>query len=257
MSASREKERALSQVTPTKSRAFTLIELLVVVGVIAVLVAILLPVFFAVRERGRRTACLSNLHQLGTALIAYTQDADGFFPVRQADGEDGPDWVDGVEKYVGNADIFQCPSCPVPDIDSKPDPGEPKLIDKGYALNFEISGAYQPGFTRTKPGPLAATADITVPYPTVTVALCEVSFRNGPGEGNTTSFTSVNAPDTELFPGETPFGPLGALRHQGGSNYGFVDGHVRWYRPDQVAGAEVTVDGVLKVNNGSSPTFAR
>lgn len=249
--------RSLSKAALFRCRAFTLTELLVVVGVIAVLVAILLPVLFTIRERGRRAACLSNLHQLDTALLMYTQDEDGFFPMRRADGENGSDWVDGVQKYVGNADVFQCPSCPVPDVYSKPDPGEPKLIDKGYALNFEISGAYRPGSTGVDPGPLAATADMTVPFPTVTVALCEVSFRNGPGKGATTSFTSVNAPGTDLYPGETSFGPLGAVRHQGGSNYGFVDGHTRWYRPDQVAAAEVTVNGVLQVNNGSSPTFAR
>lgn len=66
--------RLSSKATFIRSRAFTLIELLVVLGVIAVLLAILLPVLFAMRERGRRAVCLSNLHQLDTALLMYTQD---------------------------------------------------------------------------------------------------------------------------------------------------------------------------------------
>lgn len=98
-----------------------------------------------------------------------------------------------------------------------------------------------------------------VSFPAVTVSLCEVGYRTGPGKDATSCSTSTNAPDTadNLDPGVTTFGLPGALRHNGGSNYGFVDGHIHWYRPDQVAAAEVTVNGVLQVNNGSSPTFAR
>ena len=100
---------------------------------------------------------------------------------------------------------------------------------------------------------------MTVPFPVTTVALCEVGFRSGPGKDDVSFSTATNTPDTtdDLKLGETCFGPPGALRHQGGSNYAFVDGHVRWYRPDQVAGAEDAVNGVLLGNNGSAPTFAR
>jgi prepilin-type N-terminal cleavage/methylation domain-containing protein/prepilin-type processing-associated H-X9-DG protein len=60
--------------------AFTLVELLIVVGIIAVLIAMLLPVLSKVREQGRQTVCLSNLHQLGAAMISYAADNDGFLP---------------------------------------------------------------------------------------------------------------------------------------------------------------------------------
>ena len=247
----------MSRVTLTKSRAFTLIELLVVLGVIAVLIAILLPVFFAVRERGRRTACLSNLHQLGTALLAYTQDADGFFPVRPADGDGSGDslgWEEGVHAYVGNRDVFHCPSCPLPGLVSGPD-----LTDAGYALNFELYDARRSDATGSDKGPGTPASEIMVPFLSTTVAFCEVGYRTGPEKDSVSYSASTNAPDTrDVFPpGQTRFGPPGALRHQGGSNYGFVDGHVHWYRPDQVTGAEDAVNGVLRGNNGSSPTFAR
>jgi prepilin-type N-terminal cleavage/methylation domain-containing protein/prepilin-type processing-associated H-X9-DG protein len=241
-------------------RAFTLIELLVVLGVIAVLLAILLPVLFSMRERGRRTACLSNLHQLDTALLAYTQDADGFFPTRGANGSGHhSDWTDGVQKHVQEADVFHCPSCPILALISQKEPGEPQDKDGGYSLNFEISGAYTPVPKGVDGGSPIPTADMTVPFPATTVALCEVAFRDGPGKDTVSFSTATDAPDTGdgLESNQTVFGPPGAVRHQGGSNYGFVDGHVHWYRPNQVAGAEDAVNGVLLGNNGSSPTFAR
>jgi prepilin-type N-terminal cleavage/methylation domain-containing protein len=63
-----------------KQRGFTLIELLVVIAIIAILAAILFPVFAQAREAARRASCVSNLRQLGTATMLYTQDYDEMFP---------------------------------------------------------------------------------------------------------------------------------------------------------------------------------
>lgn len=100
-------------------RAFTLIELLVVIAIIAILAAILFPVFAQVREKARETACISNLKQIGLGVTQYAQDFDeslpplvGFDPAGKANNNDGnmARWMDMVYPYVKNTQVFTCPS---------------------------------------------------------------------------------------------------------------------------------------------------
>ena len=94
--------------------AFTLIELLVVIAIIAVLAAILFPVFARARENARRTSCLSNMKQLGLAFIQYSQDYDEMIP-RYQYGSGGPpntqhNWHDAIYPYVKSVQVYNCPS---------------------------------------------------------------------------------------------------------------------------------------------------
>lgn len=112
-----------------KRRGFTLIEVLIVIAIIAVLATILFPVFASVRERGRRTSCLSNLRQLGLAISLYSQDADDVYPNGGSpvdlhtgfwQGVYGGDYWPQVKHmpplqqvmvpYIQSKDIWHCPS---------------------------------------------------------------------------------------------------------------------------------------------------
>jgi prepilin-type N-terminal cleavage/methylation domain-containing protein/prepilin-type processing-associated H-X9-DG protein len=99
-----------------RRHAFTLIELLVVVGIIAILIAILLPTLSRIQEQSRRTACLSNLRQLGSALIMYANANKGRLPNGNPPGiwddYDGANrvMVDFANIYVKSAKAFHCPS---------------------------------------------------------------------------------------------------------------------------------------------------
>jgi prepilin-type N-terminal cleavage/methylation domain-containing protein/prepilin-type processing-associated H-X9-DG protein len=100
---------------------FTLIELLVVIAIIAILAAILFPVFARARENARRTSCLSNLQQIGLGLIQYTQDYDEKITLSwygpRADGLEDSNkttgdykWMDAIYPYVKSEQLFVCPS---------------------------------------------------------------------------------------------------------------------------------------------------
>jgi prepilin-type N-terminal cleavage/methylation domain-containing protein len=115
----------------TQPRGFTLIELLVVVAIIAILAAILFPVFARARESARKTACMSNVGQITRAMLMYAQDNDEKFMAGKDDCAHGPfdSWqqdargIDDyhmqsqwyavlVQPYIKNTDVFHCPSAP-------------------------------------------------------------------------------------------------------------------------------------------------
>jgi prepilin-type N-terminal cleavage/methylation domain-containing protein len=116
--------RRIEMTAPRPAHAgFTLIELLVVIAIIAVLSALIFPVFASARERARMTQCSSNMKQIGTALSQYLQDWDGTYPMNRfptmkaAGPNDGPDlrptwhnWKRALFTYITTKDVFTCPS---------------------------------------------------------------------------------------------------------------------------------------------------
>ena len=158
--------------TSVKANAFTLIELLVVIAIIAILAAILFPVFAQARDKARQTACLSNTKQLGLAMMQYVQDYDETYP--RADyfyPGTGPlpgapstatganynrvnhfHWWVWLYPYTKNTDMLFCPSRPVSDFDQPDEFQTPPVsalslwrdssqIWNGYQLNLSLGGA--------------------------------------------------------------------------------------------------------------------
>ena len=123
-------------------RGFTLIELLVVIAIISILASILFPVFARAREKARQTACLSNVSQLGKALLMYAQDYDECFPPGMAGTMP---WWEEAFPYIRNRQIFQCP--------------DRRDLTIGYGMNFSASGQGQGAFWDTASKILLADAD--------------------------------------------------------------------------------------------------
>jgi prepilin-type N-terminal cleavage/methylation domain-containing protein len=117
------------ETTMRRKHGFTLLELLVVISIIAILAAILFPVFAQARERARASSCASNLQQLGLALHLYAQDYRGYFPPA------ANNFMDPLMPYVKNEQIFVCPSIGLP--------GQPFVNNRGFRV---VTGyLYEPG----------------------------------------------------------------------------------------------------------------
>ena len=129
-----------------RRRGFTLIELLVVIAIIAILAAILFPVFARAREKARQTSCASNLKNLGTAVLMYVQDYDEHFPLAAyaTPTFDVVTWHDLTDPYAKNTAIWHCPSSPL----SKQDGSGKITTHFGYnaryltTITLDIAGSY-------------------------------------------------------------------------------------------------------------------
>jgi prepilin-type N-terminal cleavage/methylation domain-containing protein/prepilin-type processing-associated H-X9-DG protein len=130
-------------------RAFTLVEILVVISIIALLLALLIPAVNRARETARRTSCLSNLRQLGAAMMMYANDNAGAFPNSANNVQQPHDWVywqpgrdrngSPLVQYLGgmfNENLFTCPS------DSADTHPGPLVYPFSYTLNARIGGAF-------------------------------------------------------------------------------------------------------------------
>lgn len=188
-----------------KRRGFTLIELLVVAGIIAILAALLFPVFGAVRENGRRAACQSNLHQIGRAMQQYLQDNDHrYLPSDFPFPQPHP-----LLAYVRDSRVFLCP-----------DISETQRGRLGQQGGVSLDYQYDEFRLLTRPAPYApwyGVSDSAVAHP---AAL----------------WVYKDSTQTQLLwrglPAPCGHRVIGSTLHAGGGDYLFADGHVRWLAPE-------------------------
>ena len=194
-------------------RGFTLIELLVVIAIIAILAAILFPVFARAREKARQTNCLNNLKQIGLAHLMYAQDYDETFLAGRYNAEcifghlhaDGGDnaindyfgWFNHIHPYIMNTQVFECPS----KVPTRCTSGTgPARIDDAYTWNYDGCR-------------LKSLANIRAPSEQMIVMDGRDPFIISSTNLKTTAMAALST---------------GLERHNDGANVVFCDGHAKW-----------------------------
>jgi prepilin-type N-terminal cleavage/methylation domain-containing protein/prepilin-type processing-associated H-X9-DG protein len=227
---------------------FTLIELLVVIAIIALLAAILFPVFARARENARRASCQSNLKQIALGVAQYVQDYDEhyFGPCMDTDGNGSctsatdTGWVTALDPYLKSTQILQCPSERKKQGATAASTGWTDYYVNAYITSNAVGSFYFP------PGRHISTVD----FPSTTILLGDLGDWDIGDSTSTAAFPATAACNTmaelALLPRSTVASD-GSSLHLEGANYAFADGHVKWYKGSTANGS---------CNGGAAPAYS-
>ena len=199
----------------SRKSGFTLIELLVVIAIIAILAAILFPVFARARAKAQANTCLSNVKQLTLGVIMYANDFDERLPAAMSGWAYGPTWKGMIYPYIKNSQLFDCPSYFPKSLSSRSNdtvPGTTTAFPISYAINgcSNICGTppslYAPQYTRYM---------AEIPKPAETLFVLESTSDWSPYWDNPFPVTY----------------PQLVSNHSRQTNYGFLDGHAKSMMP--------------------------
>jgi prepilin-type N-terminal cleavage/methylation domain-containing protein/prepilin-type processing-associated H-X9-DG protein len=254
-----------------KKKGFTLIELLVVIAIIAILAAILFPVFAKAREKARQITCASNEKQLGLGFLQYSQDYDEKWPQMGGNPNGntlGQGWGGQIYSYVKATGVYHCPDDPTTV------PSGTTAYPISYAANLSLLRTDSGGTSDPHPGSSLAVDN----SPSMTVLVSEVSGitanvsatnempdvsqNSSVANGSASVYPFASAMGTEF--GSEATGILGGVastgnytntaRHGTGSNFLMCDGHVKWANGSSVSPGSVAVAPDCNQNNTPSVT---
>jgi prepilin-type N-terminal cleavage/methylation domain-containing protein/prepilin-type processing-associated H-X9-DG protein len=191
-----------------KGRGFTLIELLVVIAIIAILAAILFPVFARARAKARQSSCLSNVKQIGLALMMYAQDNDERYP------RTGGAWWQPLMPYVKNEQVFRTPAY------SDDATASSDYVISGLILHGETMAIFQ--------RPAEQIAIAVRQQGSAFLGYHPWPNDYDPGPPSWTDLSLYSGSGGDWFKAR-----IGHDVHNEGSNYSFMDGHAKWYQWEQ------------------------
>jgi prepilin-type N-terminal cleavage/methylation domain-containing protein len=253
-----------SSLPSSRTSGFTLIELLVVIAIIAILAAILFPVFAQARDKARQTACLSNAKQIGLAVMLYTQDYDELYP-----SIDYSKYLVLILPYSKNEEIWKCPNqsgrYTIPAAANAYSPPVTRDIDISWGGNGNVFGGWDATTNPTAgsvPKPISRVKD-----PAGTVLLAESLVRDpAPATGNVAEsafeacldmrhvwyFRDYKTAPTGTWPSGAVGGGRLAARHGKGMNVIWADYHAKWVKnpPEDCSAWTPLMDpGVKKISS--------
>ncbi len=256
-----------------KRKGFTLIELLVVIAIIAILAAILFPVFAKAREKARQITCTSNEKQLGLGIIQYQQDNDEKLMVGDAANggntsyNDGEGWAGQIYPYTKSNGIYQCPDDSTSDVNAPANGQYGSNVSYGLNSNlvpqaggiaiaqfqapastillFEVTGdTANPSYTQAQEQAANCADPVVTDCGSASGDGAVASGANGSKSGMGYSGAANAQYATGVFGNITTGGTLPANfqaltgRHTDGSNYLFADGHAKYAKSSAISAGQ-------------------